>query len=234
MAKADRTTAEPDLMIALADGTPITRIPETTRQQLQFFSTRLELGGGGVPASIAVTSALSGEGVTFIASALAAVLSEDLGRRTCLIDANWSTPDPALDHDGAGLGELLLGEAQLSEVILQTRYARLSVIPRGELSSSDQSRLATSERMAKVLRRLAEHGYDHVVLDVAAVAESTSALTVAAAADAALLVARQRMVRRDQIEAAIDDLRPTRLLGIVLNGHRLHMPEFLQRRLLDA
>lgn len=231
MAK-DRDEDSPELVIALRDGTPLARIPENTRVQLQYLSTRLELNGG-MPSSIAITSALPGEGVTYIAQALAAVLSQDLGRRICLIDANWSSAEPSFEVDGPGLAGVMLDTAALDDQIQATRYGNLSLIGAGELTAADRSRLSISERMAKVLVRL-QGRFDHVLVDLPAVSASTSALTITSVCDAALLVTRQRATRPDQIEAAIEDLHPTRVLGIILNDYRLRMPSFLERRLLDA
>jgi Mrp family chromosome partitioning ATPase len=186
-----------------------------------------------VPNSVAVTSAISGEGVTFMSHALAAVLSEDLGSRTCLVGANWWSVENELPDSYPGLAGLFRDGIEIDDVLIETRYERLTVIGSGTLPDPQRTMLSTTERMTALLAELRAR-FDHVILDLPATTTSTSALTFAAAADASLLVARQRMTRIDQVESAVADMRHTRLLGVVLNDNLLYMPRALQRRLLDA
>ena len=47
-----------------------------------------------LPTRLGFTSALAGEGVTFIARTVAAVIAHDLRERVCVIDLNWGTEGP--------------------------------------------------------------------------------------------------------------------------------------------
>lgn len=221
------------LVLATVDGTTLSRIPEPVRLQMQYLCTRIDIHEGGVPSSIAVTSAVGGEGVTFISRCLAAVLSEDFDRRTCLVGANWWSDDNETTSRNPGLAGLLQGRASVDDVLIEARGDRLSLIECGALPDRQRTILSTTNKMAAILVDLRTR-FDQVILDLPAVGTSTSTLAFAAGAEATLLVARQRMVRVDQVERALDDLSHTRLLGLVMNDYQLHMPKALQRRLLDA
>jgi Mrp family chromosome partitioning ATPase len=50
-------------------------------------------GGQGDPTALGFSSPLAGEGVTFVAQTVAAVLAHDFRQRVCLIDLNWPTAE---------------------------------------------------------------------------------------------------------------------------------------------
>lgn len=220
-----------ELVIATAGGEPVGRVPGDVRVQMQYLCTRMDIHEGGIPRSLAITSSTSGEGVTFVSRALAATLSEDLGRRTCLVGANWWDDDQG--GNLAGLAEVVRDGWALADVLISTRSDRLHLLEPGNVERHQRARLATSNSLDPVLRAL-EAEFDHVLIDLPALSTSAAALTFAAAADATLLVARQRMTRVDQVERAVADLRHTRLLGVVLNDHELAIPVALQQRLLEV
>lgn len=228
---SDRESGE--LVVATDGGTVVCRVPAASRQQMQYLYSRLEVHSGGVPSSIGVTSSISGEGVTFIANALAAVLAEDVGRRTCIVRANWSSGDEDIDGANPGLAGVLRGEINVDSAIIPTRYSALSIMASGKVPALHRSLLAKTEGMAVVIERLRDR-YDHVLLDLPALSESAAALTLGAAAEASLLVVRQHTTQIDQVERAVADLRHTSLLGVVMNDNHVSLPNVLQRRLLDA
>lgn len=231
--KSDSTDA--GIVIRAADGRPLARVPEPIRQELQYLWTRLEVHDGDVPRSVALTSNLSGEGVSFVARALAAVLARQ--GRTCLIDANWwgerlPIEEEGEEHTNSGLAGLLQGSDDLDEVLVPTDHPELWILPAGELNVSPSLVVSSADAMGSVLDQLHER-FQYTVLDLPAIATSSTALSFAAAADASLLVVRQRVARVDQVQSAVNDLRHTRLLGVVLNDDHISMPKFLQRRLLS-
>lgn len=228
---SDRESGE--LVVATDEGTVVCRVPAASRQQMQYLYSRLEVHSGGVPFSIGVTSSISGEGVSFVTNALGAVLAEDVGRRTCVVRANWWSGDEAVDGANGGLAGVLRGEINVETAIVPTRYAALSIMASGEVPALHRALLSKTEGMTAVLARLRDR-FDHVLLDLPALSESASALTLGAAADASLLVVRQQTTQIDQVERAVDDLRHTSLLGVVMNDNHVALPKALQRRLLDA
>ena len=56
MLRRGRQPDPDELVIASAYGTAVARIPGAIRQELRYLCTRLDVHGGGLPASIAVTS----------------------------------------------------------------------------------------------------------------------------------------------------------------------------------
>ncbi len=228
-----RSDSEGGIVIRSADGAPLARVPQPMRQEMQYLWTRLEVHDGDVPRSVALTSQMSGEGVSFVSRSLAAVLARQ--GPTCLIDANWwGTRLPLQEDDvepNPGLAGLLQGDLRADDVLIPTDHGELWIVPAGDLDVSPSLVVSSADAMSGVLDQLHDR-FRYTILDLPAIATSSTALSFAAAADASLLVVRQRVARVDQVESAANDLRHTRLLGVILNDDHVSMPRFLQRRLL--
>jgi Mrp family chromosome partitioning ATPase len=183
---------------------------------------------GGIPERLAVTSALTGEGVTFVARSLAAVLANDLDRRTCLVDLNWWSGTRAATGRRTGMAGVLTGESSLEEAIVRTANPRLALVPAGDASVSERPVLARTERLGEVLEELAG-GFDHVLLDLPAVLKNGEALTLAAHSEKCILVVRHGVTSESYVQAALADLSDHAVLGIVMNRSSTAVPERILR-----
>lgn len=175
-----------------------------------------------------MTSQVSGEGVSFISRALAVTLARV--RHTCLVEANWWSEGLPLDSQDGGFASVLAGSASVEETFVATNHPGLSIIPAGTLPEAGFDPTSIVDRLATVLDEM-QHRFDHVVLDLPAIGASSSALPFAAAAEAALLVARQRVARVDGVSEAIADLGHARFLGVVVNSFASATPGFVEQRL---
>lgn len=185
---------------------------------------------GGIPERLAVTSALTGEGVTFVARSLAAVLANDLDRRTCLVDLNWWSASGAAATAGrrTGMAGVLAGGASLEEAIVRTANPRLTLVPAGDATISERPVLARTERLGEVLEELAG-SYDHVLLDLPAVLKNGEALSLAAHSEKCLVVVRHGVTSESYVKAALADLSDHAVLGIVMNRSSTAVPERIIR-----
>ncbi len=106
---------------------------------------------------VMITSALSGEGKTSLASHLAASLARS-GQRTLLIDADLRSPSIHRLFDltpDPGLSELLRGEAALEDVIASTAIEELKVITAGKCDHQTL-RILSQGGMGSLFTRLKE------------------------------------------------------------------------------
>ena len=74
---------------------------------------------GGLPNRVAMTSALKGEGVSYVTRSLAAVIAYDTDRSVVVVDTNWRRPDPmATEQPPAGLADAIEHGTPIDDIIV--------------------------------------------------------------------------------------------------------------------
>jgi chain length determinant protein tyrosine kinase EpsG len=169
--------------------------------------------------SLAISSAIHGEGRSYLAANLAIVFSQ-LGERTLLIDADLRTPrQHKLFNLGAraGLSDMLVGRAGSEAVVGIAELRGLSVLPAGVIPPNPQELLGR-QRFSTLLDSMGEN-FDVIIIDTPAASAYADAHTVAVRAGAALLVARQGRSSVPQMAQLTQGLRDfgVTVLGSVLN-----------------
>jgi capsular exopolysaccharide synthesis family protein len=175
---------------------------------------------GGSDRVVMITSALSGEGKTSLASHLATSLARS-GIGTLLIDADLRCPSIHRLFELApepGLSEVLRGEAALDDVIVSTAIAELKVITAG-LCDHRTLRIISQGGMGGLFARLKEN-YEFVIVDSSPVLPVADALIIAQQVDAVLLSVLTEVSRKHKVFAAHQRLATlgVRVLGAVVTG----------------
>ena len=188
----------------------------TIRTALKFAAVDRELR------HVVVTSAVPGEGKTSVASNLAITWAQT-GAAVCLVEADLRRPSVSrfFGVDGSlGLSDVLVGEADLDEVLLPWNHSMLTVLPAGSLPP-DPAALLGSSAMHALVSKLGSR-FDVVIYDTPPVLSVTDGIVLGEQVDGIVLVLRAGTSRREHVAAAVDVLRHARLtlLGTVLNGAR--------------
>ena len=155
--------------------------------------------------SIAVTSAVAGEGKTTAAVNLALVSAMSVGRRVLLVDCDLRKPKVHQSlglHVDAGLSELLEGQATLEEAITGVQGSRLEVLPVRSLPSNP-SELLSSSRMNELIEQLVQR-YDRVI--------------ITDLCEGIVFVVRADSTAEEEVTSALEVVDRGRVLGMVLNG----------------
>jgi capsular exopolysaccharide synthesis family protein len=169
--------------------------------------------------TIAVTSALRGDGKTMSAISLAVVSAMQLAGRVLLVDCDLREPaiGAALGlRLDAGLAEVLTDGAPLEQAIQRADGTALDVLAVRGLPQNPAELLA-SEAMRKLVESLTAR-YDRVVFDLPPTLGLPDAKTVSGLCDATLFVVRADATPAAEIETALDVLGRERVIGIVMNG----------------
>jgi capsular exopolysaccharide synthesis family protein len=189
-------------------------------------ATLLADADGGRPRTICITSALTGEGKSAIAVALARIMAMS-GDRVLLIDCDLrrgglgglgALPAGApRDRPSAGVVEVLDGEADADAAVVQDTVPGLAVL--GLDAPVVTSRDVFSGKAAQELMARLKAEYDFVILDAPPVLAVTDAWTLSSICDATVLVVRHLRTPRAAVRAARDRLlrRGAKLHGVVLN-----------------
>jgi capsular exopolysaccharide synthesis family protein len=183
------------------------------RTNLQFVDV------DSAPRSIVVTSSVPEEGKSTTTANLAISLAQ-AGVRVCLVEGDLRRPRlmQYLGLESAvGLTSVLIGRAQLSDVIQPFGNGKLHVLTSGP-TPPNPSELLGARSMADVLAELEEQ-FDLVIIDAPPLLPVTDAAVLASLTSGTLLVVRYGKTRREQVRRAVEALRAVdaRIYGIVLN-----------------
>lgn len=186
----------------------------TLRTNLQF------LGAGDGTRTFVVTSAMPNEGKTHVVANLAVVLAES-GARVALIEADLRKPRLArvMGIEGAaGLSDVLIGRAELADVIQPWGTENLTVLPAGQIPPNP-SELLGSAAMRRTIHKMAEYA-DYVLIDAPPILPVTDAAVISGLTSGALLVASVGNTTRQDFSHAINSLETVegRLLGVIVNN----------------
>lgn len=117
-----------------------------------------------------------------------------------------------------GLSNLLSGMSTEKEVIQNTPYSNLQVVPSGTIAPNP-TELLSSIQMEEFIKRL-ETNYDYIIIDSAPVNLVADALSLAKLVDGVLMIVRERKTTYPNIDAALNkyELIGGNILGFVLNA----------------
>lgn len=196
------------------------------RSSLIFMPNQAELR------TILITSAIPNEGKSTIASNLAVTMAAS-GARVLLVDADLRRGDLAqlFDTDGRfGLSSILRGEVPWKEAVQTTKYATLSLIPRGPVTNQSGELLLKPE-VVSLLEEFKEH-YDLVIFNTAPILAADDTPTLAPNFDGALMVVRASFTSARLSKNALNMLyqRQVNVLGLILNCIDAEMPDYYYYR----
>lgn len=169
------------------------------RTNLQF----LDMGGR---ASFVVTSSVPSEGKSTTTINLAIALA-DAGKRVALVDTDLRKPKVAEYlgiEGGAGLTDVLIGRAQVNDVMLPWGGRSLYVLPAGKIPPNP-SELLGSQQMSVLLEML-ERDFDVMLCDAPPLLPVTDAAILARATSGALMVVAAGRTTRHQLTLATEAL----------------------------
>jgi exopolysaccharide/PEP-CTERM locus tyrosine autokinase len=181
------------------------------------------------PNLIMVTSALPGEGKTFTAINLAMSMVMEMDHTVLLVDAD--IPKPSLqrvfDIDvDRGLIDVLLGDADLSDVLLTTNVPKLRLLPAGRPHSHSVELLA-SEAMRNLLRHISERYPDRIVIfDCPPLLVTSEAGILADLMSQIVLVVEANETPQEAVKEALSQLDESKYVGLVLNKSEEAMRHF--------
>ncbi|WP_199618140.1 CpsD/CapB family tyrosine-protein kinase [Paenibacillus alkalitolerans] len=170
--------------------------------------------------TIAITSALSGEGKSTVSSNIAVAYAQ-ANRNVLLIDADLRTP---VQHqifelsNHIGLSTALAMRSEIGDVIQKSNIDNLQLITAGPIPPNP-SELLDSIPMASLLG-MAKEMFDIVIIDTPAITMFADALVVANKCDGVVLVMNSGKVKNEIAIKAKESLEygKATIIGAVLNN----------------
>ncbi len=176
---------------------------------------------GLTPRSILVTSALPGEGKSFVSANLAVSIAMNVNKHVLLMDCDLRKPDLHRVFgfgDGAGFERLPRRAApSLDSLLLKTSVEKLTLLPGGPMTPNP-SELASSERMSAMLEEVKQRYQDRlIVIDSPPPGLAAETSFLARQVDGILLVVKYGKTPREDVEELKDTLGSEKILGVVIN-----------------
>ncbi|HUK31774.1 MAG TPA: CpsD/CapB family tyrosine-protein kinase [Candidatus Acidoferrum sp.] len=168
--------------------------------------------------TVIITSALPGEGKTFVTSNLAQSLIRQRERRVLLIDADLRVPNlhtPLGAPISPGLSDYLLGEVDEIGVLQRGRDENLFLISGGKTVPNPNELLANG-RLERLLERLGP-AFDWILMDSPPTIPVSDTSILAKMCDGLLMVVRAGSTPFDLAQKACQEFNDRPLLGAVLN-----------------
>ncbi len=219
-----RTRLQPDLWGELGDA----GLANTVRRIYTLCGWAQDHDGPG--RVLAVTSAVSGEGKSSTARAVAIATARDHRRDVLLLECDLLSPNISDDFgaaEGPGLTEILGGAAVLDQGLRPTGIPNLWLLPAGA-RHENPARLLRSAEMSALLDEVRGR-FAFVIVDLPAVLATSDAAVLARQADGAVFVVRANTTDQRAIHQALQLLSGVTLHGVVLNRGQSKMPDIVRR-----
>ena len=213
----------PDLLL------PLQKPNSFEAEQFKLLRTQLLFPKEGEPPrTIMITSALPGEGKSFVAANLAVSIAQGINEHVLLIDCDMRRPTVHRFFGVAmapGLCDYLNEEGlALAQVMRKTRVEKLTIVPGGE-PPLNPSELLSSSKMNRLIEEVRSRYQDrYIIIDAPPPSMTAEGNAIARQVDAVVLVVRYGRTPRKMIEELMESLGKEKIAGAVLN--HFNMPVF--------
>ena len=208
----DPDAAKRPLVVHVDPQSPRAESFRKLRTNLQFLDVDSR------PRSFVITSSVPGEGKSTTAANLAISLAET-GARVALVDGDLRLPRIAeyMGIEGAvGLTDVLIGRAELADVLQKWGRTHLYVLPSGRIPPNP-SELLGSRNMERLLSTLISE-VDYVIVDAPPVLLVTDAAVISKFTGGSILVAAAGRTTKGELTSAVSALDNigNSLMGVVV------------------
>ena len=214
---------DPKLITVTAPGSFDAELFKVMRAQILFPQS------GKRKKSIMLTSAFPGEGKTFVAANLAVSIAQGINEHVLLVDGDFRRPNlhKMLGYSNSvGLHEYLTDKKDMADLIIHTRFDKLSFLPAGSPSHNPSELLASNE-MKDFLNEVRDRYDDRlIIIDSAPVQATAEASVLSNYVDGVILVVRSQKTPREMVLKSVEALGRNRILGVIFNGYAKNMKRY--------
>lgn len=201
----------------------IDKIDEIKTLRTQVLNQLNSVGGN----TLLITSSNPYEGKTFTAINLGVSIAQELDRTVLLVDADLRKhakyhKDFAVDFFGTdmneGLSNYLLGQAELSDLMVNPGIERLVLLPAGR-PLPNSAELLGSPRMVRLVNDIKSRYSDDriIIIDSSSILSCADPLVLSRYADGIVFVVEHEKTTAAQLKKSMELLKDKPLLGTVVN-----------------
>jgi protein-tyrosine kinase len=188
---------------------------------------------GNPPRSILVTSAVPGDGKSFIASNLAVNMAQNIGETVLLVDCDLRRPcihkNFGFNHV-KGLSEHLSNHTKLGDLLLKTMVDKLTLLPAGT-PPANPSEILSSAKMADLIDELKSRYDDrYLIIDSPPPMMAPETSAIAKRVDGIIVVIKCGSTPLDLLDELIENLGKEKILGAVINHYDMPSSRYYGHR----
>jgi len=181
--------------------------------------------------SLLVTSANPYEGKTFTSINLGVSIAQEMQRTVLIVDCDLKDHSKAKHKQFAqdffglattkGLSDYLLGNAKITDILLNPGIERLVIVPAGT-GLPNSAELLSSPKMALLVDDFKNrYPSDRIIIyDCSALLAHTDSLVMTKYVDGILLVVEEKRTTTDQIKKVMELLKDKPVIGSIINKIR--------------
>lgn len=177
---------------------------------------------GKPPRSILVTSAVPGDGKSFIASNLAVNMAQNIDETVLLVDCDLRRPSIHKNfgfNHVKGLSEHLTNNTKLDHLFLKTVAEKLTLLPAGK-PPANPSEILSSAKMVDLIEELKSRYDDrYLIIDSPPPLMAPETSAIAKRVDGIIVVIKCGSTPLDLLEEMISSLGKEKIIGAVINQY---------------
>ena len=184
---------------------------------------------GEPPVSIMVTSAIPGDGKSFVAANLAVSIAQGVEEHVLLIDCDMRRSSVhrqfGFDDNVPGLSEYLSKGVPLPSLLKKTAVDKLTILPGGSIPPNP-SELLSSQAMKHLLEQVKNRYSDrYVIVDSPPPQLTAETTALAKYVDAIIVVVKYAATPKEMVKELVDNVGREKVIGVVMNGYRVPTTE---------
>jgi len=201
-----------------------TAVSSSVAESFRTMRTRILHPESGNPMrNVLVTSAVPGEGKSFVCANLAISFAQGVDHRSMLV--NCDLRKPSLEKmfglpNERGLVNYLRDKAALATLITEVGVNKLSLLPAGA-PPVNPAELLGSEMMEKLVQELGSRYSNRVVFfDSPPMQVASETAVLAKHVDGVVLVVRWGASRREYVKSLVEQIGKKNIVGVVFNAYK--------------
>lgn len=184
---------------------------------------------GTPPRSIMVSSAIPGDGKSFVSTNLAISIAQGIEEHVLLMDCDMrrSTTHTLLGFEDniPGLSDFLGNRRPLEFLLKKTAVEKLTLLPCGT-QALNPAELLSSQAMKDLFEEVKNRYADrYIIVDTPPPQLTAETTAIANYVDAILVVVRYGVTPKNLVKDLLDKLGRDKVIGVVLNGYRIPTTE---------
>jgi capsular exopolysaccharide synthesis family protein len=194
-------------------------------ENIKMLRTKIFYPESGVrPRTIVVTSAVPGEGKSFICANLGVSIAQGIGNEALLVDADLRRPSLSgyfgLENK-RGLSDFLQSGTPVEQLIKPTSMPNLSVLSSGD-PPPNPAELLDSKNMVSLIRNLVEQNPKRLIIfDSPPIQAASETDVLAKKVDSLILVFRWGFARKEHARQLVELLDKDKVIGVVFNAFQM-------------